>query len=179
MRTSGHSCSKADVKCLTYLLNSPKHIKLCLTWYWTSIIVMINWHQSYNVSADQCRMTASRAQVSNSLRWPIFKSSVLTSYGIQLIAGSENFYLERHFLRVPKRALHLALAKPEYQAFSFEALNPDTLVSVWRHCQSHETDDYGEVLTAYLRREPLKANFASWRCSERKCCRILDFHHAN
>ena len=58
---------------MSYKLNTPKHIKLCLTWYWTSIIVMINWHQSYNVSADQCRMTASQAQVPNSLRWPVFK----------------------------------------------------------------------------------------------------------
>lgn len=45
------------------------------------------------------------------LRWRVFLSFPLTSYGIQVIAGSEHFTSDRHFLKVPTTASLLALAK--------------------------------------------------------------------
>ena len=40
-----------------------------------------------------------------------FLSYPLTSHGVQVIAGSENFTSDRHFLKVPTKASLLALAK--------------------------------------------------------------------
>ena len=44
------------------------HIQyLCLTWYWTSMLWTFDSCQEM-VSADQCHLTVSQAQVHNALR---------------------------------------------------------------------------------------------------------------
>ena len=45
------------------------------------------------VSADQYYMTVSRAQVYNSLRLRVLKSSPLTGNDVKVIAGSETIYI--------------------------------------------------------------------------------------
>ena len=67
------------------------------------IHVMISDSCQNRESADQCLMAVSQTQVYNCLRWRVFWSSPLTSYGIQVIAGSENFPSES---KLP-RELHL------------------------------------------------------------------------
>ena len=53
------------------------------------------------VSADQCHTTVLQAQVYNSSRCnKVFHSFLLTSYGIHVITGSENFTSKRHLLQV-------------------------------------------------------------------------------
>ena len=53
------------------------------------------------VSADQCHTTVLQAQVYNSSRCNmVFHSFLLTSYGIHVITGSENFTSKRHLLQV-------------------------------------------------------------------------------
>ena len=44
------------------------------------------------------------------LRWRAFLSSPQANYGVQMIAGSENFTSDRHFLKVPTKASLWALA---------------------------------------------------------------------
>ena len=53
------------------------------------------------VSTDQCHLTVLQAQVYNSSRCNmVFHSFLLTSYGIQVITGSENLTSKRHLLQV-------------------------------------------------------------------------------
>ena len=84
VRTYARPLMLADVKCLTSVL--------FLTWYCTSMLWSIDNCQKW-VTADQCYMTVSRAQVYNSLTLRVFKSSPLTSNGIKVIAGSEIIYI--------------------------------------------------------------------------------------
>ena len=49
----------------------------------------------------------------------VFTSSPLTSYGIQVITGSDNFTSQRHFLKVPTRASPLTLAKSIHHGLIF------------------------------------------------------------
>ena len=44
--------------------------------------VMVNWQLSQRVSADQCHMTVSWAQVYNLLRWRVFKVIRLLVIGL-------------------------------------------------------------------------------------------------
>lgn len=65
--------------------------KLCLTWYWTSVLKSIHSCQNREPS-DHFHMTVSQAHFYNSLRWHIFLSSPLTRYGqYSSMTGSENF----------------------------------------------------------------------------------------
>ena len=67
---------------------------LCLTMYFNNLdlYVMVIWHLSKKVSAEQSHMTVSRAQVYNSLRWRIFKVICRPVIDFQLIAGSGPFF---------------------------------------------------------------------------------------
>ena len=51
-------------------------------------------YQLDEVSTHQCHMTVSRAQVYNPLSWRVFKKSPLTSYGNEVITGSEDICLK-------------------------------------------------------------------------------------
>ena len=65
-RTYVHPIMVADVE--TYIIaRSPRHILTVFTELVLYIHVMVNLQLSKRVSADQCHMTLSRAQVYNSL----------------------------------------------------------------------------------------------------------------
>ena len=63
-----------------------------------------------------------------------FFSSPLTSYGVQVIAGSENFTSDRYFLKVPTKASLLALANSiHYTIPRFSSFDMGQLVKIRRH----------------------------------------------
>ena len=98
----------ADVKCLTYYLLSPRH---------TNCVELDIGHPCYDI------LTAVRIgylltgvtwlyhwlKVYNPLRWHVFFKVLCWPVKVFKIAGSENFTLERHFSKVPTRALLSAL----------------------------------------------------------------------
>ena len=53
------------------LARCPRHIQSVLNLI-VDILVMVNWQLSRRVSADQCHMTVSQAQVYNSFGWRVF-----------------------------------------------------------------------------------------------------------
>ena len=129
-----------DKSVLTYVRTSAIHVSGCemshllvrraytVFIFVLDIHVMVNWHLSKKVSADQCYMTVSWAQVYNSSRWRNFlKLSRWPVIGFHLIAGLGLFFKvefsllsaygkrwitsERHFLKDHSRASLLAVAK--------------------------------------------------------------------
>ena len=91
-------CYKIFVPWKLKLLNFL--VDFILSWFWTSMLWSTDSCHN-RVSTDQCHMTVLGAQVYNSLlsRMFFFSSFLLTSYGIQWIAGKENFTLEKTFLQ--------------------------------------------------------------------------------
>ena len=96
----------------------PRHVSGCKMAHFNTICVKLGIGHSCcdrltavkRVSADQCHMTASRAQVYNPLTLGRiqYEISLLSAYGLSIINS------ERHFLKHSSRDTLLALAKSIY-----------------------------------------------------------------
>ena len=95
----------------------PRHIQ-CVFNLIVDIHVMVNWQRWKRVSADQCHMFVSRAQVYNSLKW-LFFLKLCTDQLLLLIDRRLNFL----------------------RCYTFRALNGHLLTSSVRSLQGFPCND--------------------------------------
>ena len=131
---------------MSHLLRASQGIYyVSLTWYWTSWVhVMVNWQLSKKVSADQCHMTASWAQVYNSLRWHKF-------YWFSSDCGLRSIFLRWEFCLLSaygKSWITWPWLNPYIKEANFcqEVLNPQGLIC---RCLLYSLTSYPSLLPSF------------------------------